>query len=353
MTEPVPGTPQLLRALNDRAALDLLVSHGPLTRARLGELTGLSKVTASQLLSRLELAGLVHEIGAATGARGPSARLYAVDGSAGLAVGLDLDPHRGIARVVDAAGRTLGEVTVQLPRAAGAHDPGRDVHRILEAAAAAARIEGRAIGSVAVGVQGAYDPGLDALTYAAHLPAWSRPGLRAALTTAAGCPVTIENDVNLAAAADAPDGDGPGRGSSAYFWLGDGLRLAIHFGGVLYRGAHGGAGEVGYIPVAGPTGRLPLQDLVGAPAVAALARTHGAPGRTAAEAVALAVATDARADAVADTEAVTQWPPVSSPRWPSGSRPGSPRSPPSSTRTRWCSAGRSAPPGATGSPHWS
>ena len=38
---------------------DLLLEHGPLTRTRLGELTGLSKPTASQLLLRLEAAGLV------------------------------------------------------------------------------------------------------------------------------------------------------------------------------------------------------------------------------------------------------------------------------------------------------
>src|SRR6185369_55705 len=50
----LPGTPSLLRAINDRAALDLLLERGPLTRAQLGELTGLSKVTASQLVERLE-----------------------------------------------------------------------------------------------------------------------------------------------------------------------------------------------------------------------------------------------------------------------------------------------------------
>src|SRR5437773_714910 len=31
-----PGTPRLLRALNDRSALELLLAHGPLTRAQVG-----------------------------------------------------------------------------------------------------------------------------------------------------------------------------------------------------------------------------------------------------------------------------------------------------------------------------
>ena len=55
----LPGTPSLLRAINDRAALELLLERGPLTRAQLGELTGLSKVTASQLVERLEERQLV------------------------------------------------------------------------------------------------------------------------------------------------------------------------------------------------------------------------------------------------------------------------------------------------------
>ncbi|WP_159011563.1 winged helix-turn-helix domain-containing protein, partial [Streptomyces sp. NRRL F-3273] len=63
MAGTTPGTPRVLRAMNDRAALDLLVAQGPLTRTRIGELTGLSKPTASQLLARLEDAGLVRSTG--------------------------------------------------------------------------------------------------------------------------------------------------------------------------------------------------------------------------------------------------------------------------------------------------
>src|SRR5213082_163300 len=77
-TARLPGTPRLLRALNDRAALELLLSKGPLTRAQLGELTGLSKVTASQLVERLEERGLVTRVGEQAGGRGPNAQMYAV-----------------------------------------------------------------------------------------------------------------------------------------------------------------------------------------------------------------------------------------------------------------------------------
>ena len=90
-----PGTPSLLRELNDRAALELLLTGGPLTRAQLGAQTGLSKVTASQLLSRLEERGLVSVAGELAGGRGPNAALYAVVPSSAYVAGLHVERGRG------------------------------------------------------------------------------------------------------------------------------------------------------------------------------------------------------------------------------------------------------------------
>src|SRR6478735_9174170 len=103
-----PGTPRVLRAMNDRAALDLLLEHGPLSRTRIGKLTGLSKPTASQLLARLEAAGLVLATGTTEGRPGPNAQLYEVDPTAAYAAGLDVTPERVLAAVADVTGRTVG-----------------------------------------------------------------------------------------------------------------------------------------------------------------------------------------------------------------------------------------------------
>ncbi len=54
-----PGVPSLLRVLNDRSTLELLLTDGATTRADLGRRTGLSRVTASQSLARLRARGLV------------------------------------------------------------------------------------------------------------------------------------------------------------------------------------------------------------------------------------------------------------------------------------------------------
>src|ERR1051325_7415313 len=108
----LPGTPRLLRALNDRAALELLLSRGPLTRAQLGEMTGLSKVTASQLVERLEERQLVKRVGEQQGGRGPNAQLYAVVPSSAFVVGVEVGPRQVVAASADITGTMTGRVEV-------------------------------------------------------------------------------------------------------------------------------------------------------------------------------------------------------------------------------------------------
>lgn len=114
-TTPRPGTPSRLRAINDRAALDLLLEHGPLSRTRIGTLTGLSKPTASQLLARLSTAGLVVPVGTTAGGPGPNAQLYQVNPAAGYVAGLDVKPTHTLFAVADITGRTLAEHLLATP----------------------------------------------------------------------------------------------------------------------------------------------------------------------------------------------------------------------------------------------
>jgi predicted NBD/HSP70 family sugar kinase len=70
--------------------------------------------------------------------------------------------------------------------------------------------------------------------------------------------------------------------SFALLWAGTGLGLAVDFGGALYTGATGGAGEIGYMRLGlRPTGdgELPptFDDVLGLAAVSALAVEQGLP----------------------------------------------------------------------------
>jgi predicted NBD/HSP70 family sugar kinase len=289
-----PGTPSLLRELNDRAALELLLAEGPLTRAQLSERTGVSKVTVSQMLARLEERGLVRIAGEQAGGRGPNAALYSVVPTCAYVAGLYVELGQVSAAVADVTGQRLASVSVD-PN--GADDPVGMVRDAITRACESAGIELSDLSAVVIGSPGVLDPRTGAPRLAVNLPTWHEgvlDGLRDALHTA----VVIENDVNLAAMAERADGAAAGLDDFAMIWLGVGLGLATVIGGQVRRGVGGAAGEIGWMPVNGAPlpvgnehpGKAGLQVLAGGLTVHALAAEHGFVAATAAEAVALAVA---------------------------------------------------------------
>jgi predicted NBD/HSP70 family sugar kinase len=154
-----------------------------------------------------------------------------------------------------------------------------------------------------IGTPGVLDPVTGEPRLAVNLPAWHE-GVLDALRSDLGRPVTMENDVNLAAMAERAVGAASGADDSGLVWIGLGLGLATVLGGQLHRGVAGAAGEIGYLPVPGvplpqdighpATGAF--QSLVGAPAVLPLAASFGFERPTAGAAVHDAVTAAAAGD---------------------------------------------------------
>jgi predicted NBD/HSP70 family sugar kinase len=302
-----PGTPSLLRAINDRAALELLLDRGPLTRAELGELTGLSKVTASQLVERLEERQLVSRVGERPGGRGPNAQLYAVVPGSAYVIGVEVGPDRVVAACADITGATTGRKEVSTH---DTDDPVREVHSaVIEAANSGAAWD--RVRRVVLGTPGVVDPASGDISFAFDLPRWHH-GLRDALKADLDRPVSFENDVNLAAIAEARLGAARGVDDFVLVWISRGVGLAVVLGGRLHRGATGVAGEIGYLYV--PGGPLPDPGRTGSPralvpsfqqtiserAVRSFAREHGVRGATAAQAIAAAAGGGAKGAPVLD-----------------------------------------------------
>jgi predicted NBD/HSP70 family sugar kinase len=298
-----PGTPSLLRELNDRSALELLLMGGPMTRAQLGENTGLSKVTASQLLARLEERGLVAVAGETAGGRGPNAALYGVVPSTAYVAGLHVERDEVSAGVADITGNVAARVSVNPSES---EDPVALVRSAVQAACASAGVPPELLRAFVIGTPGVLDPRTGDPRLAVNLPAWHE-GVLAALRSDLGRPVTLENDVNLAAMAEQAVGAAAGVPDFVLVWLGVGLGLATVLGSRLHRGVGGAAGEIGYLPVPGEP--LPedlrhpatgaFQRLVGAQAVLSLAESHGFAAPSAAAAVAAAAAADQAGDTAA------------------------------------------------------
>ncbi|MFD1828073.1 ROK family transcriptional regulator [Streptomyces desertarenae] len=283
MTGPTPGTPRVLRAMNDRAALELLLAHGPLSRSRIGRLTGLSKPTASQLLARLEAADLVRASGTSRGRPGPDAQLYSLNPAAAHVAGLDVTTTRIRAAVADITGRTVGSFDLPVPPRQSAEPVVRQVAAAVDGAAKAAGLTRDGLHRVVIGTPGAFDPRTGRLRYASHLPGWHSPTLLEELAAALPMPLEYDNDVNLAAVAEQRLGAARGHDDFVLLWNEQGIGAALVLGGRLHRGWTGGAGEVGFLPVPGvplmrrvaQAGGGGFQELAGARAVVRTARDLG------------------------------------------------------------------------------
>ncbi|MER8185181.1 ROK family transcriptional regulator [Kitasatospora sp. NPDC094015] len=284
MTTARTATPSTARAINDRLALDLLLERGPLTASELRALTGLSRPTVADLLERLQRAGLVTPAGeSAQLRRGPNARLYALAADRAHLAAIDVRATGITLVVADLTGRTLATASVP----AGPDDQdlaGRTVEALLGAAAEAGA---ERLHTVAVGAPGLVDPATGELGNSGGLPRWHTE-LLAALRSSSGvatleaAEVILENEVNLAGIAEHRIGAAADRDTFALLWLGHGTGAAVVLDGRLRRGASGGTGEIGFLPVPG-TAVLPsstgceggYHSLVGSAAVGELALRHG------------------------------------------------------------------------------
>ena len=102
---------------------------------------------------------------------------------------------------------------------------------------------------IGLAVPGLVERGTNRVAFSAQIPGHSNVDLVKEIEAATDLKVTIENDANAAAYGEFILG--AGRGSSNFFYatLGEGVGGAFIFGGEMWRGASGFAGEFGYVPI--------------------------------------------------------------------------------------------------------
>ncbi|MFF3459181.1 ROK family protein [Streptomyces sp. NPDC002730] len=292
---------QRLRSANERLLLDRLRAVGSASRAQLARDTGLSKPTVSSALAALEKAGLVREVGTHTPERGRVAVLYAPDPTAGYALGIDIgrdwlrvalaDLDGSVVARADVRNRARTSATMADLVVSTAHrvvaDSGVDRDRVIQAV---------------VATPGVYDSQNHRVRYAVNLPGWGRAGLFDRMREQLGLPLAVHNDANLAALGEYAFGAGAGSRLFVYVMIGTGLGMGVVHEGRLFTGAHGAAGEIGFLPWPGRHKPDVLEDAVSGEAVVAAARALGMTGPLTAKDVFDA----ARRDDPAATTAVRQ-----------------------------------------------
>jgi glucokinase len=215
-----------------------------------------------------------------------------------FAIGLDLGGTDLKAGLVTPAGEVAGFLR-RPARAAESADAPLEV--IAAAVADLRRAAGGPVGATGLGCPGVIDPASGALVgRTPHLPHWDSLPLRERLEARLGPGLLVDNDANLAALAEHQVGAARGARSSLTITVGTGVGCGVVVEGRVLRGAHGGAGELGHLPL---DGRIPCR--CGVPGcvepecsgagIAARAREAGLAAADAPAVFAAAAAGDARA----------------------------------------------------------
>lgn len=238
-------------SVNEHLVTGLLLDHGPLTRPDIAKAASLSRPATGDLVQRLLDRELVVEAGEReTGQRGPNAMTYAIRPELAHVAGVEMQPSHVHVAVADVTGRLLAE-TDEPTRAGDRADT--MVARALRGVTDRIGIATRELHGVVIGTPGVVTPGGDIDFVSGHAD-WGA-GHRTRLETAIGVPVRLENDVNLAALAEQHLGAGRHARSFVLLHCNEGVGAGIVVDGVLLRGAHGYAGELGYVPLRPHYGR--------------------------------------------------------------------------------------------------
>jgi predicted NBD/HSP70 family sugar kinase len=236
--------PSLLRHLNERTVLEAVRDGAPISRAKISRAVGISKPTVSVALRSLLDAGLVREASETGGGPSYGATFFEPVPDVAMVLGLDLGARFLRGAICDLGGEIRARQDVELSDS--------EARAALAAAAelkdrlsSAGDVSAGSIDGAVIGLPGVVT-GDGAVAQAENVHGLEGMRVDAELERLLDVPVTIENDINLAALGEQSRGVARGVDDFVFLSVGTGLGAGVVLHRELHRGHHGAAGEVDF-----------------------------------------------------------------------------------------------------------
>lgn len=250
--------PHVLRRMNRLAVLAAVRSAAaPVSIARLIERTGLSRPAVTRALSDLAGLGVVERLdaGPPPGNIGRPAQQVRFRSELGFVAGLDIGTHGVHVILADLLGHAVAEL--QTPAGPTGTDIANTAADAIQRCAASAGLDPADLWAIAVGTPGVVNAETGEIRLAPSIPGWAGLPVAETLSRRHGCPVHIDNDMNLAALAEQSNGAAKGVDNFVYVSWDERVGAGIVIGGRPYRGASSAAGELGFVDLTGDLDRTP------------------------------------------------------------------------------------------------
>jgi predicted NBD/HSP70 family sugar kinase len=236
------------RAYNERLTLSLIRRNGPLPKADLARLTGLSAQTLSQIVKRLEADGLVVPQERVRGRIGQPSIPYALNPEGALSFGIKIGRRSSDIVLCDFLGSILDRARTAYPYPVP-RDTIAFICRHVEAMRKRSRNSERLIG---LGIAMPFDIWEWAGVVDAplgSLDGWRDIDVADELARRTGLPALMANDATAACGAELGHIARGAQLDFLYFFIGSFIGGGVVLNGALYSGHTGNAGALGSMPV--------------------------------------------------------------------------------------------------------
>ena len=222
--------------------LEAIRDGAPISRAEISRRAGISKPTVSLALQSLLESELVREVAPDPGRPSYGALFFEPVPEAALVLGLDLGARFLRGAICDLHGAVRTRQDVELA-GADADQALEAIVALCDSLATATGLPDELVDSAVIGVPGVVDAatGRVALT---SVPGLEHASFAAAVERQLGLPVSVDNDINLAALGEQWQGVARGVDDFVFLSVGTGLGAGLVLHGELHRGRNGAAGEL-------------------------------------------------------------------------------------------------------------
>ena len=237
-----------VRETNLSAALRLIHTQAPISRAQLAVVTGLNKSTISSLVDELLERQLIRETGMNSIGTGRPATRLAVNPQAGSIIGVELGVDFVSVAVTDFLGNILWRRRDDADPAEGQDQMISQTLTIVREAMATGKRKGLHFLGLGLATPGTVDLTEGVLIFAPNLH-WRNVPFRKIFSEQTKLKIYVENDANAAAIAEHLFGMARQCKDFIFVFAGVGIGGGLFLDGHLYRGGNGYAGEIGHSPI--------------------------------------------------------------------------------------------------------
>jgi glucokinase-like ROK family protein len=243
MAYPLTIAASAMRDINRSAILEIIRRESPISRTAIAERLDVSLPTVMRIVDELVADGFVRPQGGTEWSGGRRRSLLEFNADGHVVLGVDMGGTKIYGALSNLGGCVIDELNVGRHGTQG-EDSYTTLITLIDTLLASPRLEGRQVRGIGVGA-----PGItlhkEGIVKWAFTLGWKDFPLKARLSDRYHLPITVDNDVNLAALGELWFGAGQNCQNMIVIAIGTGIGAGIIIDGALYRGSTESSGEIG------------------------------------------------------------------------------------------------------------